>query len=327
MKFAAILPLLFLTACSATFQNKVDFNPTEPLRVAVLPFSQVDDKGNIISDDPNIFLDKIALVSRKLEDTPPVYVQKLVQSELQRTGLDLVTPALVGAQLAHHGFGKAPLYNQEKITRTSAKELCELLSCDALLFGTVTAWDRSYYGIQSVATVGVDLKLVRAADGKQLFTASGKDSDSRGLTKGPTGFSSLVLEPIRGLDNDIIAGLAQRTVATMLKPLALQNRPEYLNSSPPAIFASSHDVNSGEISRKSPMTVVLLGTGKKSASFSIGKAIEEIPMIEKDAGHYIGEYYPLEIDHFQDEPVAVYLTDEFGRTTEQKVGVGPVSLK
>jgi hypothetical protein len=115
-------------------------------------------------------------------------------------------------------------------------------------------------------------------------------------------------------------------IPKMLEPLYVNNRPEYLNTPPPSIYASAHDSNGSNISQKQPLTVLVFGSAKKSASFSIGKVIENIPMEERDRGHYIGEFYPLPTDSFTNEYVVVNLIDENGRVSQQSIGRVPLSF-
>jgi hypothetical protein len=331
-RISALAVILFalsaLAGCEGTFKNQVNFSPVEPLRVAVLPFVQVNDKDEIVESDPNLLIDNVGLVSSKLQQTPPEFVRALVQNELAKTSLDLVAPAVVDAQISHHGYVDQKKLDLKKLYATDSKELCaKLLYCDALLYGKVTKWDRSYYGIQSVTTVAVDLKLISGRDGKVLFTSSGEDSDSRGITKGPTGFSNLVIEPLKGLDSELVTDLARGIVKKLVSPLKVESRPEFLQTSPPAILASAEDSDDGRIPRNGRLTVLLLGTAKKKASFTIDQVADHIPMIERDSGHYVGYYYPLPSDTFSNRPIFVDLTDEFGRTTRQKLGRIDVSLK
>lgn len=325
-RFLCLTALCSLCACAGTYTNKIDFNPLEPIRVAVMPFAQVDSKGTFISPDPKLLIDDI--VSGEFKETPAEFVNGLVEAELENSGLDVISTASVDGKLLHNGFGNPDLsYDFAKIFAADPKEMCEkLLGCDAVLYGKITEWDRSYYAIQSSSSIGISLTLVSARDGKVLFSSEGKDSDSRGLTKGPTGFSDLVLEPLKGLDNQIITDLARKMVPKMLAGLMVANRPEFLNTSPPAIYASAHDKPSGSITASDSLKVLIFGTSKRKASFSIGEAVQHVPMAEKDPGHYIGEYLPLGSDTFTNQSVYVYLTDEFGRTTRQRLGNSAITL-
>ncbi|MCO6431095.1 MAG: hypothetical protein J5J00_09565 [Deltaproteobacteria bacterium] len=322
--------LLLLSGCVGKFKHELGFNPGEPIRVAVLPAAQVDEKGQVMEPDNDYLIDNVALISARLKETPAAFVRNLVQNELTKSGLDLVSPAVVDANLSHSGYDdlKAnPPYNLEKILNSDPKEICSrVLSCDAVVYTKITDWDRNYYGIQTVNSVGVEITIVSASDGRVLFRTTASDSESRGLTKGPTGISDVVLEPIRGLDNEIITDLARRTVSKMLAPLKVENRPEFLQSSPPAIYASAHDARGGTLSTSEPLIVVASATPKQDMFFSIGNIIENIPMVERDSGHYIGKYLPLSTDSFNDQPVYVAVTDQFGRVTKQKIGTGAISL-
>ncbi|MBN8547676.1 MAG: DUF799 family lipoprotein [Deltaproteobacteria bacterium] len=324
----SIAALVLLSGCSGTYKNSVNFSPREPIRVAVMPFAQVDSKGQIIKPDDSLLIDNVELISSHLKETPAEFVEGLVEAELEHSGLDVIAPASVDGKLLHSGFGNTDLsFNLAKIFAANPQEICdELLGCDAVLYGKITAWSRSYYAIQSSSVVGIELKLVSARDGRVLFSSEARDSDSRGLTKGPTGFSDLVIEPLKGLDNQIITDLARSVVPKMLAPLMVENRPEFLNSGPPTVYASATDKADGRMTNQESLQVLLFGTEKLTASFSIGDYVQHVPMAEKDPGHYIGEYFPLSSDSFQDQPVYVFLTDEFGRTTRQKVGAQSLTL-
>lgn len=293
-----------------------------------MPFAYTED-GKIVEPDGDLLIDNVVLLSSRVPEMPPEFVRKLVQDELSHSSLDVVAPALINSNISHNGLVRATDLSPdiEKIFATSPAEICtKLVSCDAVLFGKVTDWGRGYYAIQSINSVGIELKLVSAKTGKVLFESLAEDSESRGLSKGPTGFSDLVIEPIKGLDSSIITELAKATVKKALAPLRSANRPEFLESSPPGIFALAHDASHGTVPRKGYLTIVALGTPGNAAFFSIGNLIENIPMVERGKGHYIGEFHPLPTDSFEESSVSVSLVDQFGRATTQQVGTGSVTL-
>lgn len=327
---SAILSLC-VTGCAGAYKNSVNFNPAEPIRIAVLPFAQVDESGALTQTDESYLIDNVSLVSSKLKQTPAQFVQSLVQSELSKASLDVVTPAVVEAAFAHNGFGvkeSNPVrLDLAKVFAANPAEICaKLLSCDAVLYGKVTEWDRSYYAVQSVATVAINVKLVSARTGKVLFESSASDSDSRGITKGPTGFSNLVIEPLKGLDNEIITDLAREVVAKAIEPLDRKARPDFLKTAPPYILASAHDASSGAI-RGEKLTVLVLGTPEMTGSFSIGSSVRDMPLVERSPGHYIGEYIAVGGNSFTEQVVTVSLQDQGGRKTEQSLSKIPVSFR
>jgi hypothetical protein len=326
-----LFPLLLLvTGCSGTYTSTLNFNPSEPIRIAVLPFAQLDSEGKLVQEEQDLLVDNVALISSKQSETPAQFMQSLIQSELASAALDVITPAVIEADLLHNGFeikGTTPLkVDLAKVFAADPAELCgKLLSCDAVLYGKVTTWDRSYYGIQATATVGLNLKLVSARTGKILYEVQAQDSDSRGITKGPTGFSNLVLEPLKGLDNEIIQNVAREVADNAIKPLSNRNRPEFLKTAPPAIIASAHDAHTGLIASGGRLIVIAFGTPGQLGAFSIGSVALGVPLIERAPGHYIGEFVPLAMDSFKEQYVTISLTDQFGRTTSQKLAKTAVS--
>lgn len=317
-----------LFACSGKYNSEVNFNVGEPLRVAVMPFARVNMSGKIVPSKESLFLDKVNSGDSNVENNVPEFIRTLVQTELRNSGLDVVEPFLINVELPHHGFvKKSGSLDLKKIFSTPPSELCShFITCDAVLFGRVTDWDRNYFAIQSVNTVGVDLQLVSARTGKVLFRSTAKDSESRGITKGPTGISDLVLEPIKGLDIDVIEGLSRKVVRKMLLPLMVENRPEFLAAELPSIYAVSHDASTGILKPSGHLTVLMFASPKMTASFSIGERVLNVPMVEKSPGDYVGDYYPLQGSVLNSEEVSVSLVDRFGRTTSKIINRPPLSL-
>ncbi len=331
-KILALAAALLAAGCQASYKHTLNFNPSEPLRIAVLPFAQVDSDGNLVRADESLLIDSVALISSRQRETPAQFMQSLVQSELSNASLDVITPAIVEADLLHNGFstreGSGVTVDLNKLFATDAQTLCgKMLACDAVMYGKVTRWDRSYYGIQSVATVAIRLTLVSAKGNKVLYDIEAQDADSRGITKGPTGFSNLAIEPLRGLDSAIIQNLARDVADKAIEPLSSRGRPEFLKAAPPFIIASGHDAFEGRIPEGGKVVVVAFGSPKQIATFSVGHIASGIPMLERAPGHYVGEFIPLSSDSFADQHIVVSLMDEFRRTTSQKLSRSAVSYR
>ena len=326
---SGILLALVIAGCSSKYTERLDFNPLEPLRVAVLPFAQVDPVKGVSNSEGRIILDNLSLVSTTVADTPAQILRKQSFSELQGSALDLLSVALIDIDLPHQGFALADgTIDLKKLYNTDPAELCsKFLNCDAILYGYIHRWDREYYGVQSVNTVDIELKLVLAKNSKVLFEARGKDTESRGLTKGPTGISDLVLEPIKGLDAEIINELGKSVVTRLLKPLRVSERPEFLSSEPPDIFAASHNAPDGKLLPREPLIVLVFGTSQTPARFTIGDTGISVPMVERFPGHYYGEYLPEPEDIISSAPVEVTLTDKFGRSTVKRINLPAVSKR
>ncbi len=327
--FLITLLLLCINACSGQYKHILEFSPKEPLRIAVLPFRQVDAEGNLIEDKGDLLVDEVVLISSEVQDSPVALARKLTLAELKKTPLDVISTSLIDIDLPHRNLAHPDgTFDLKRIFEVPAKTYCEdFLDCDAVLFGTIRRWDRDYYGIESNNEIEIELKLVSAKSGKTLFFTSAKDSESRGLSKGPTGYSSLILEPLKALDSELVEDLARRIISTMLKPLKPKISIKEDSTPPPAIFAVSHDAENGKLYKEKPLIVLALASPNNIASFSIGKYLKDIPMIEQSKGHYIGEYWPLEGASFEGETIEVSLKDINGRETMINVDSGLVSFE
>jgi hypothetical protein len=110
----------------------------------------------------------------------------------------------------------------------------------------------------------------------------------------------------------------------MFRPL--RSKPTTPVAGPPSIYAAATDSHHGNFGAAKPLLVLMYGSTAKVASFSIGSAIRDVPMVEKYPGHYAGEYYPLDGESFSEEAVTVQLRDEFGRATTHTLPGQPLRL-
>ncbi|HMO18840.1 MAG TPA: hypothetical protein PKA63_12170 [Oligoflexia bacterium] len=321
--------LASFASCTGHYNHVLEYSPYEPLRIAVLPFRQVNSEGKLMEEDGELLVDELPLISSEVKDSPVALARQLVLAELKKTPLDVISSSLIDIELPHRNLAYSDgKFNLERIFEVPAKTYCEnFLDCDAVLFGTIRKWDRDYYGIQSVNEIEIELKLVSARSDKILFHSRAKDSESRGLTKGPTGYSSLVLEPIKGLDSVLVEDLARRIISQMLSPLKVKPKSGLDTTPPPAIFAVSHDAIDGKLQKDRPLIVLALADAGNTANFTIGNYLRKIPMLEQTPGHYFGEYWPLDGEKFENQTVFVSIKDEQGRETRLEVDRGPVSLK
>lgn len=318
--------LITLSSCSGMLKSKISYDNSEQLRVAVLPFAQIRD-GKIVEDTADVFLiDHIPGLSKASKKGPARIVQEQVVKELALSNLEVLPAKLVEAEILHDGFSKNNRIDTERLYRTKAADICKTLACDAVLYGKVDQWDRSYYGLQSVNTVSFNLKLVRAKDDKVIFSASAKDSESHGLTQGPTGYSSIILEPIRGLDSELIEQLSEKNVKSALEKLVLKKEASEIEIAP-YIVSGAHTARALNLNRQQPLTVMAFGSPEVSAYFSIGSYIKNIPMKEVSPGHYLGYYLPIAEDNFGSEEITVTLINKSNRRSSLKVQPGPVSLQ
>ncbi len=328
--------LIVMNGCTKRYKITGDFNPAEPMRVAVLPFYQmVDGKAYGEAFEASLGIDNVPLLSSKPIDSPASFVEEAVRTAFGRTGMDVVSPSFVRLQLGHHGFVRDRVISVPVLLESTPQKLGELLLADALLYGVVTDWTRSYYGVESINTVGIELRLVRAADGAELWKANATESLGRGLSGIPTGFSSLVLEPLIGLDEKNIEQLALKVVNKTFEPLMIKRQAAKDAAPSPVIFGAvafgripagrGNETNSAR-----RLTILTVASPGMKVSAKLQTQGLEYSLFEGEPGHYTTE---VEIDSMRSkttEPgslglkkgeVAVLVTDEFGREAKKIIPV------
>lgn len=323
-----------LSGCAKSYKITGDFNPADPIRVAVLPFYQiVDGKPNGEEFGAALAIDDVPLLSSKPINSPAAFVEEGVRTALNRTGMEVVNPAFVRLQLGHHGFVRERKLSVPVLLESTPQKLGDLLLADALLYGVVTDWSRSYYGLESINTVGFELRLVRAADGAELWKASVKESQGRGLSGIPTGFSSLVLEPLKGLDEKNIEQLALKVVTKTFEPLMVKRKAQEANSSGPVIFgavafARAHVGSSTASSSEKPSRVIFLAVATPGKRVSAKLPLQglEYALLEGEPGHYTAEVELATLksknsgpsgEGLASEGAVISVTDEFGRRAKR----------
>lgn len=83
--------------------------------------------------------------------------------------------------------------------RLPERRLGELLNVDMLMRVKITRFGATYVIIQSNTGAGAEVELIDVPSGITLWQIHKEVSTSRGITGLPTGLSSVVLEPIRGM--------------------------------------------------------------------------------------------------------------------------------
>ncbi|MDD2943590.1 MAG: hypothetical protein PHC51_11575 [bacterium] len=324
-----IIVSLSLASCGPSITTSLSYPHSQSLRLLVLPVIERPTENATI--DHSIIFDHLPDLGDKNMDTPAEYLRNLVLNELSAsTDMDLIPSAYIDAELSHHGFAdKDGKINLNELYRTPAEVLCnEIFDCDAVLYSELNEWQRNYYALYSNNSVSFSLRIVALAtrlsadsnSGEEIvFSTSAHDSSSSGLFKAPTGYVSLALEPIKGVNKEVIENLAEDMVEKALEPLKTGKRSEFLKSPPPAIYAVAHNADGGNINGK--LTVLMSATPDMQASFSLGNSVENIPMTEKDSGNYIGFYYPNSNDSFTNADLQVTIIDRWGRKTTSKYNV------
>ncbi|MBI5186195.1 MAG: DUF799 family lipoprotein [Nitrospinae bacterium] len=163
------------------------------------------------------------------------YLRKQVFINLKKGGYNLVERFVVDGALKKNDW------NYPYLKEVAPQRLGEALGADAIIYGKVSCWDKSYLAVHSSITIGSGIKLVDARSGEILWESDYKRTDFDGLFKVPTGITSAALSPILfitkkenqfRLANDV----AREMVSYLVDPKKIDSPPHFKK---PVLIAST----------------------------------------------------------------------------------------
>ncbi len=307
--------VLFAAGCADDY-NKIYYDTRSPLRVAVLPFVERQG-GDLFTSAPfALLVDNLPIIGRDDNTGPSTVMRWRFMARIrQETHLDVVTPGYVDSVLIERG-----LFEKGKFLESDPRDLGKILGADAVLYGEVTKWDRTYLVAETIQTVGIKISMYETQNGTLLWEAQCEATDDSGLTGGPTGYSSAALEPIRGLSGATLYKLADDVCYEIVEP-HLSGGAEYEDAhlAPPFIAASAHSAWAGTVKPGDPIHVVAIGSPDCRGTFSLGSTSQEVPMTEFGGGVYVGTYVPLDAKPVDLAGMEVRLIGPGGRVTVQRI--------
>lgn len=290
------------------------------LRVAAMPFDVSVGDDDAISSTLAPLASLLALEG--LSDDAPVamvaggVMQRAVVALLASSALAIEEQWITRSELAHAGFSMQDLQDRKR-----SSQIASLLHVDAILFGEVYEWDRSYYGVQATQSVGLRVWLVDGATGEELAFAERWRQEGTGITGGPTGYVSIATAPIQGLAGSTLASLAIQVAYDVTEDL--------LGGAPPESFATANvrgtlpklavvaaDPLGGDgLKADQRLSVVAIGSSGGQVSFGIGAYRTRIPMIEVDTEEdsrgdrstYVGSYVVQAGESLDAAPIHVHI--------------------
>ncbi|MBK9387097.1 MAG: hypothetical protein IPN34_19960 [Planctomycetes bacterium] len=219
-------------------------------------------------------------------------------------------------ELAHAGLDRAAMEDRSRTT-----EIARRLGVDALLYGEVYEWDRSYYGVQSTQSVGLRVWLIDGESGEELAFAERWRQEGAGLTGGPTGYVSAATSPIQGLAASTLAQLAIQVAYDIAEDLlgGASSQPfDFENARgevPRLSFVSADPPHLDALQAGASVRVIAVGTSGAQASFDLGAYRTRIPMLEIETrddsrgrrSTYIGSYVLQPGETLASLPIRVHL--------------------
>lgn len=287
--------ILLLGGCAALEPTRADRPAPGPLprTVAVLPFEGPEGKEE----------------GRRI-------VRGVVYNHLSGTTYEVLKLHLVDERLQ-----TAQLLTTDAIARQSPQELGALLKADAILYGTVTHYNRLYALLYSQVAVGAKIRLVEAGSGKLIWE---REEVARihagGVAVSPWGAAFTAATTALNLREAELLHASDDFGRKLLHGLPTPPLSEARR--PPRLDRVLSD-GAGRVLKAGDMvTVIMEGEAGHVATFDLLPLARNIPMTESPEGVYTGRQTVRPGENAQDAYVVARLIDAQGRLTERQEILG-----
>lgn len=271
--------LVFAACTGSSLQKREDPQLAQlragGLRIAVMPFQVTAPAEGFLESSLGVVGQLLALEpnSPSLPDRDRIgaITRNDVVTWLRQGSFEVVEPWVSDTQLAHAGTIDASDPEQ-------APAIARVLQVDAVLFGDLSRWNRSYYVVQSLAEVAVRLQL-RDSSGRELFFGERAEQIGAGITGGPTGYGSVISQPVAGLKASNLRELLRTTArdaALDLNGSALGGEPSPL--APRLSFVAVQRLHDGPYGTGERIDVIAVGTPDCDVRFDLGRLRTGVPM-------------------------------------------------
>ena len=222
---------------------------------------------------------------------------------------------------------KAGLEDPAVINKTSPQELGKILNVDAVVFGTISDFDKLFAVIYSNVSVGAEIRMVDTRTGKLLW--SGRHVTrihEGGISTNPIGLIATVIATAMNIRDIQLLRACDDLFRDMVKTIPTPTIAEALR--PPVITLLVQDTKNLPKKAGDEIRVVIQGTSKMQAYFNIGEYKKNIDMREQEGepGVYLGIYKVIPGDNVSKAIITGYLRDDAGNTAEWVDAVGMITL-
>jgi len=266
------------------------FDPRAPLRVAVLPFVDRSEGDSAVAAPLAGAIDLAPFLSSEAFDRAQAasWLRAGVLERLHASALAPIEAVVVDSLLDHRRLSPLGAYAGDRAAK--ARLFAAALGADAVLLGEVTAWDRSFYLVESIARVGLRLEMRDGVSGALLFECDVSDVERAGISKLPVATDpggaarAVVGAALQGLGNHALGRLSREVARRALEGI-LPSAEESRAASAPGIRFVGHDARPG-MRPGDELTVVAIGAPGARATARLGDLGPPFPMTEGAPGCY-----------------------------------------
>ena len=211
------------------------------------------------------------------------------------------------------------------VQKMTPQQLGAILNVDAVIYGTITNYDRIYAVLISDVAVGARLRMADTKTGDELWAGEHvAHTPSGGIATTPVGLILTALSTAYNLRAINLYRTSDDLFREMVKAVP---RPTLAEAeAPPAIIMLAQD---GAFSVKKAgdvIKVAMEGDSRMRASFDIGDFKKGLRMREVSPGNYVGEYRIVPGDNVKDALVTGHLVNEAGVAAEWIDALGNANI-
>jgi len=224
-----------------------------------------------------------------------------------------------------HLLRKAGLNDPEGIKNMPPEELGKILNVDAVIFGSISNFDKIFAVVYSQVSVGAEMEMYETKTGHFLW--SGKHVariQEGGIATTPIGIIATLIATSLNMRDIQLLRACDDLFRDMVKTIPAPSISEVAR--PPVITILTQDTQGLPKKAGDEIKVVMKGTPKVQAYFDIGDYKKGIDMKEVEPGGYLGIYRVVPGDNIAKAVITGHLTDDTGNTALWIDAVGTVSL-
>lgn len=224
-----------------------------------------------------------------------------------------------------HLLRKAGLYDPESLSSIPPGKLKEILNVDAVVYGTISNFDKLFAGIYSQVSVGAGIKMYETATGHFLWSGQHVVRIHQGsLPTSPIGLISTIISAAMNIRDVQLLRACDDLFRDMVKTIPVIRAAKAHR--PPIISLLVQDSKGLPKKAGDEIRVFVKGTPGLSAWFDIGDLKKGIDMAEIEPGGYVGTYRVIPGDNLVGAIVVGYLDDGIGNPTRWVDALGTITI-
>lgn len=222
---------------------------------------------------------------------------------------------------------KAGMEDPAVISQTSPQDLGKILNVDAVIFGTISDFEKLFAVIYSNVSVGAEIMMMDTKTGKMLWRGRHVARiHEGGISTTPVGLVATVIATAMNIRDIQLLRACDDLFRDMVQTIPTPAIADALR--PPVISLLVQDTKNLPRKAGDEIRVIIKGTPGMQAYFHIGQFKKNIDMLEQkgDPGVYMGIYKIIPGDSVNQAVITGFLRDNAGNTAEWVDAVGTVTM-